>query len=707
MKKIFQNIKSNYKLVLGVLIVGLAIGWIIAPSGNTNGAGDEHAGHNHEEEATTWTCSMHPQIKQDKPGLCPICAMDLIPLSSMGGGENADPNEIVMSESAAKLAEIQTSVVALGEPEKSIYMQGKLHVDERRIAELTARFGGRIEELFVNFTGQEVRKGQKLATIYSPNLVSAQRELIEASEFKEDNPSLYQAARAKLKAWDLSERQINKIEASGEPEVNFNVLSPITGTVTMRHVALGDYVKEGTTLFKVADLTKLWALFDAYETDLPWIKIGDKMNFTLQALPGEEFKTKVTYVDPIIDAKTRVAKVRAEINNKELRLKPEMFTNGVLTSKIANGQKAVIIPKSAVLWTGKRAVVYTKVQERESPTFLYREIILGPEAGAFYVVKEGLEPGEEIATNGVFKIDAAAQLVGLPSMMNAPDTKNLKKETFTVAGNCEMCQSRIEKAAKSVYGVSSASWDVDSKMLSVQFDPEKVKLHDVHKAIANAGHDTEMHKADDNVYNELPGCCLYERLGEMPKTSSDATIAHGMIQVAGNCDMCKERIETAALSVSGVTSANWDADKQQLHFNHQLDKMSTDKIQKAIAKVGHDTEKYKADDAVYNELPGCCQYTRLEKVTNSEQRQHTMFTVGGNCGMCKDRIEATAMLVDGVARAHWDKETKMIHIDFSAPATDDAIQKAIAKAGHDTDKYKADDEDYNALHSCCQYERLK
>ncbi|MCU4173977.1 efflux RND transporter periplasmic adaptor subunit [Carboxylicivirga sp. N1Y90] len=706
MKTIFQNIKSNYKLILGVLILGLAIGWIIAPSGNANGVGDEHAGHNHEEEATTWTCSMHPQIKQDKPGLCPICAMDLIPLTSMNsGGEGADPNEIVMSESAAKLAEIQTSIVAIGEPKKSIFLQGKLHVDERRIAELTARFGGRIEELYVNFTGQKVRKGQKLATIYSPNLVSAQRELIEASEFKEDNPSLYKAARAKLKAWDLSERQINNIEESGEPEVNFDVLSPITGTVTMRHSALGDYVKEGTALFKVADLTRLWALFDAYETDLPWVKIGDKVSFTMQALPGEEFKTKVTYVDPIIDAKTRVAKVRAEINNKDFRLKPEMFTNGVLESKIAEGQKAVLIPKTAVLWTGKRAVVYTKVEERESPTFLYREIVLGPEAGAFYVVKEGLEPGEEIATNGVFKIDAAAQLIGLPSMMNAPDTKNLKKETFTVAGNCEMCQSRIEKAAKTVYGVSTAKWDANSQTISIKYDPEKANLHDVHKAIAKAGHDTEMHKANDDVYKGLPGCCLYDRLSNSQNESSN-TAEHAMIKVAGNCDMCKDRIETAASSVSGVTSAKWMADKQQLHVNYHSNKANTDAIQKAITKAGHDTEKYKTEGAVYNGLPSCCQYTRLER-KGDDNKQHTMFTVAGNCDMCKDRIETAAYTVEGVIDANWDKETKKVHINFSTPATENAIQKAIAKVGHDTDKYKADTDVYNDLHSCCQYERLK
>ncbi|MCT4586846.1 MAG: efflux RND transporter periplasmic adaptor subunit [Carboxylicivirga sp.] len=706
MKTITQNIRNNYKLVLGVLIVGLAIGWIVAPNGNTNGAEDDHVGHNHAEAAITWTCSMHPQIKQDKPGLCPICAMDLIPLSPMGGAENADPNEIVMSESAAKLAEIQTSIVAYGKPNKSIYMQGKLQVDERRIAELTARFGGRIEELHVNFTGQQVRKGQKLATIYSPNLISAQRELIEASGFREDNPSLYLAARAKLDAWGLSEEQINKIEASGEPEVNFNVLSPITGTVTMRHVALGDYVKEGTTLFQVADLSKLWALFDAYETDLPWIKTGDKMRFYLQALPGEEFKTKVTFVDPFIDAQTRVAKVRAEINNKNLQLKPEMFTKGVLESNIADGQKAIIIPKSAVLWTGKRSLVYTKVQDRESPTFLYREIVLGPEAGAFYVVKEGLEPGEEIATNGVFKIDAAAQLAGLPSMMNATDSKNLIKASFIVAGNCEMCQSRIEKAAKSVYGVSAATWNADSQSLSIRFDPDKAELHDVHKAIANSGHDTEMHKADDKVYKELPGCCLYERLHNTRKDSSDAS-SNGLIQVAGNCDMCKERIETAALSVAGVTSAKWSADKQELHVNYQTNKASTDKIQKAIAEVGHDTEMFKADDEVYNGLHGCCQYPRLDYRKTDENKMHTVFSIGGNCGMCKDRIETAALTVEGVLDANWDKETKEIHINYSSPATEKAIHMAIAKAGHDTDKFKAEDDVFEDLHSCCKYDRLK
>ncbi|MDE5421003.1 efflux RND transporter periplasmic adaptor subunit [Ancylomarina sp. DW003] len=426
MKSIIKNIKENYKLVVGVLVLGLFLGWLMSGgSGNVNTSEqgiENHEGHNHESaDPQTWTCSMHPQIKQDKPGLCPICAMDLIPLKSMqSGGDDVDPNEIVMSESAAKLASIQTTRVEIGNPVKTINLQGKVQVDERNISELTARFGGRIEKLFVNYTGQQVYKGEKLASIYSPALLSAQKELLEAISFKESRPGLYTAAKGKLKLWDLTDTQIAAIEEKGEPQAYFNILSPITGTVSMRHVALGDYVKEGKALFKVVDLSKVWVMFDAYESDLPWIKLGDKVNFNLKSTPGKSYTAKVTYIDPFINGKTRVAKVRLEAKNKNGVLKPEMFVQGVLESEIAENSSEIMVPKSAVLWTGKRSVVYVKIQDRESPSFLYREVVLGPEAGAYYVISEGLEEGEEIVTNGVFKIDAAAQLVGLRSMMN-PD----------------------------------------------------------------------------------------------------------------------------------------------------------------------------------------------------------------------------------------------------------------------------------------------
>jgi len=424
MKNRFRNIRENYKLVLGILIAGLFLGWLFFHPSKAERAGgnqiESHEVHDHSAgEATVWTCSMHPQIKQDQPGQCPICGMDLIPLNTMqSAGDEVDPNELVLSESASKLADIQTMTVLKGTPQKTLYLQGKVHADERNIAELTARFGGRIEKLYVNFTGQNVREGEKLATLYSPDLITAQRELLEALSMKESRPSFYTSVRAKLLLWDLSEDQIAAIEEKGEPLIYFDVLSPISGTVMMRHVALGDYVKEGSALFEVTDLRKVWVLFDAYESDLPWIKTGDPVTLSIPSIPGKEYKGKVAYIDPYIDARTRIAKVRIELPNPGLELKPEMFVNGELHSNFAESSDRLLIPKSSILWTGKRAVVYVKVPERESPTFLYREITLGPEAGNFYVVAEGLMEGEIIAVNGVFKIDAASQLEGKPSMMN-------------------------------------------------------------------------------------------------------------------------------------------------------------------------------------------------------------------------------------------------------------------------------------------------
>jgi Cu(I)/Ag(I) efflux system membrane fusion protein len=424
MKKLVKNIKQNYKLVLIMLVSGLFLGWLIFhPPGTERTSetyNESHEGHDHSsDDPTTWTCSMHPQIKQDKPGQCPICAMDLIPLTTtQSPGGETDPDEIVLSESAARLADIQTIMVSKGTPQKSLFLQGKVQVDERNISELTSRYGGRIEKLFVNFTGQRVLKGEKLATIYSPDLVSAQRELLEALSFKESRPSYYVAARSKLKLWGLSDNQIDAIEKNVEPELFFDVLSPISGTVMVRHVSQGDYVKEGSALFQLTDLSRVWVMLDAYESDLPWIRKGDHVEITMQSLPGSTYEGKVTYIDPFINPSTRVAKVRIELPNRELKLKPEMFANGVLHSAIAESSDQLLIPKSSILWTGKRAVVYVRVPERESPSFLYREISLGPEAGDFYVVSDGLVEGETVAVNGVFKIDAAAQLEGKPSMMN-------------------------------------------------------------------------------------------------------------------------------------------------------------------------------------------------------------------------------------------------------------------------------------------------
>ncbi|MBL4668452.1 MAG: efflux RND transporter periplasmic adaptor subunit [Flavobacteriales bacterium] len=412
-----KNILKNKWITIGiVLILGIVIGNFM---GGGNSSNEETATHERDEvKAEIWTCSMHPQIQQDGPGQCPLCGMDLIPLDNSMDSEEALPDEVPMSDAAMKLAEIQTYVVKLEKPEKEIRLLGKVKPDERLMYSQTAHFPGRIEKLFINFTGEKVYKGQKLASIYSTELITAQKELFEVLKNESTSPALVDAARNKLKQWKFTDNQIARIEESGKVQTEIDILSNYNGYVMMRMVSEGDHVKMGQKLFKVVDLSRVWLLFEAYENDLPWVKLGDELSIELKSVPGEIFKGKVAFIDPFINPKTRVAYVRVEMNNAKGLLKPDMFANGIITSKLPIKEEVILVPKSAVLWTGKRGVVYVKIPNREHNSFIYREVILGEDAGDFYIIKKGLEEGEEIATNGVFKIDAAAQLAGKKSMMN-------------------------------------------------------------------------------------------------------------------------------------------------------------------------------------------------------------------------------------------------------------------------------------------------
>lgn len=422
--KIKTMMKNKKQLLIYTILIvgGVLLGRMIFGGEKDNNSQQLSSENKNEQTVSVWTCSMHPQIKMDKPGKCPICAMNLIPLNS-GDEESTAPNKISMSENAMKIAEVQTTIVQKSAPSKEIRLPGKVKPDERKISIITSRFSGRLEKLFVNFTGQEVQQGEKLAIIYSPDLITAQKELFEAIKFKQSNPEYYKAAKNKLKLWSLSEKQIENIEQNGEPQNYFEVVSPLSGTVMKREVALGDYVNEGSMLFEIADLSSVWVLFDAYESDLPWIRTGDNATFEVQSQPGKIFSSQVTFIDPVVNPEARVAYVRTETDNQNKLLKPDMFVHGIIKAKLPLVEHALIVPKSSVLWTGKKAVVYVKDKTQTKPVFEYREITLGEDAGSFYVVKDGLQEGEEIVTNGVFKIDAAAQLAGKQSMMNPEGEK--------------------------------------------------------------------------------------------------------------------------------------------------------------------------------------------------------------------------------------------------------------------------------------------
>lgn len=420
MKKILEN---KLALILVTLVVGGLIGWMLKPS-----ASESHEGHAHENESgvpTLWTCSMHPQIKLGEPGDCPICGMDLIPASQASSGSD-NPMIFEMTPEAVALAQIHTTKIGGSNGSGELFLTGKIQADERENAAITAKFPGRIEKLFVTFTGEQVKAGQRLATIYSPELLTAQRELLEAVKSKSTFPQLYSAAKEKLKLWKLTDGQITEIEQSGNVREQFDILADQSGVVTQRNIAVGDYVSTGSVLFNVVNLNKLWVLLDAYESDLPLLSTGNEISFSVAGMPEENFKARISFIDPLLNANTRAASVRAEITNSGGKLKPEMFVTAKIQTAKKPSSAGVTVPRTAVLWSGKRSVVYVKVPNSETPGFEMREVSLGNRMGDNYLIESGLQAGEEIVTNGVFAIDAAAQLSGQFSMMKRPQTKSLE-----------------------------------------------------------------------------------------------------------------------------------------------------------------------------------------------------------------------------------------------------------------------------------------
>ena len=410
---------KKYIIYIGILIVGLLLGWLLF-----GGSSNNEIEHKHNEVAEVnqmWTCSMHPQIMQSEPGDCPICGMDLIPAEN--GAEGLLADQFKLTENAMALANIQTSIVGNSMVDgKAIKLSGKIVENEEANAVQVSYFSGRIEKLNVSFTGEEVRKGQLLATIYSPELFAAQQELITAASLKESQPALYKAVRNKLKLWKLSESQITQIERSGKVKENFPVYATVSGTVAEKLVEQGDFIKQGQALLKIANLKTVWANFDVYENQLDLFKKGQEVSIITSANPNVVFKAKVDFIDPILDTRTRTVKLRTVLNNKSGVFKPGMFVEGKIAGVKSSKGQVLIIPSTAVLWTGERSIVYVKTNPEE-PIFEMREVSLGNSLEDNYEVLEGLNNGDEIVTNGTFTIDAAAQLQGKKSMMNKEGRK--------------------------------------------------------------------------------------------------------------------------------------------------------------------------------------------------------------------------------------------------------------------------------------------
>ena len=462
------------------LLAGIALGVVLGALlfSRGGGPGGDAA---LESSSDVWTCSMHPQIRLPEAGQCPICFMDLIPVTSSADDRSAPRLE--MSEAARALAEIEVAPVARERASVEVRLTGKIDYDETRSAAITARFPGRLDRLFVDYTGIRVREGDHLVEIYSPELLSAEEELLQAIRAQEatsgsradhlrtSSAATVEAAREKLRLLGLTAAQVEAIERSRRASDHFTIYARASGVVVEKNAVEGDYVETGTVIYRIADLSSLWVVLDAYESDLAWLRYGQEIEFVAEAIPGEVFRGKVSFVSPSLDPGTRTAKVRVNVENERGILKPEMFVRATVFAEVdeqghvlaeslegkwicpmhpeivrdradacdlcgmdlaraeeivpdagaADGAVPLVVPRSAVLFTGKRAIVYVRVPA-ERPTYEGREVLLGPRAGDVYVVRSGLREGDEVVVQGGFKIDSALQIEARPSMMSADPT---------------------------------------------------------------------------------------------------------------------------------------------------------------------------------------------------------------------------------------------------------------------------------------------
>lgn len=362
-----------------------------------------------KNEKEYWTCTMHPQVHKDGPGSCPICGMDLIkkvvddtadvsPKSDMEG-------MITLTTNKQILANVSTIKIKMENLKKELTAYSYLDFVEQNRKTIPAKFNGRIEKLFVDKTGDYIKKGQPLFEIYSPDLVQAQNDyLIALSNNKNNNNSLLEASRKKLELFGLTSNQIEDIKNSGKINLTLTYFSPVSGTVIEKKVQEGMYVNEGTTIYEVAELSTLWNIAEINETDLSTVKVGSKVKLKLKAYPGEEFTGRVTFIYPVINPQTRTVKVRSEFSSFNNKLKPQMYGETIFSADAGTG---LLIPADAIIFTGNRSVVWIKTSDG---MFEARDVNVGSRFGEKYQILSGLTEGDEVAASGGFLIDSESQL---------------------------------------------------------------------------------------------------------------------------------------------------------------------------------------------------------------------------------------------------------------------------------------------------------
>jgi len=453
MKRIFG--KRYLLIALAVVVAGGAVMLWNNPS-------DRGADSAAEASGQIWTCSMHPQVRLPKPGKCPICSMPLVPASKPASTNEISGSMLELSEHARAMASVETVPVQRRKMSREILAVGKVQYNETALANITTRVEGYVERLFVDYTGVEVKPGDHLVEIYSPDLLVAQQELLIALD-SQRNANLVESAKRKLLLWGLTQQQVDDLVRDKKVSDRITLFSPIQGTVTEKMVVQKAMVKPGEMLYRLANLDSVWVYLDIYEYELPWVQCGQMVEIKSEALPGENFSGRVWFISPVLSEETRTVKVLLNINNTERKLKPGMYVSAVIRAELlSDGKPAptgvegqwscpmhplvvlpqggecpvckmklvqipgtpasakpdgeqllLAVPVSAVLDSGVRKLVYV---EKTKGQFSPVEIVTGPRTDDSYPVLSGLSEGDKVAVRGSFLLDSQFQIRGLPSL---------------------------------------------------------------------------------------------------------------------------------------------------------------------------------------------------------------------------------------------------------------------------------------------------
>ncbi len=383
-------------LLAAAAVIALAAWWLIARNSQSKASGPK------ERKVAYYQSPMHPWVKSDAPGNCTVCGMALVPVYEGAASSAATTDIVMLPEGAPNVAHIKTAEVKRASLSRTLRVAGMIEDDDSKHRILSAFTGGRIEKLFVNFEGAEVKKGEPIARFYSNDLLAAIRQFKVA--YSEGASPLLTASRMRLQQLGLSEEQIAKAHERSESEIFVDILAPVSGTVVKRFAYEGQYVQEGEKLFEIADFSTMWFQFIAYEQDLPFLKVGQKVTVQTPALPDKVFQAQITFVNPNLDDATRSARVRVEIDNANRELRHKLYAEGTVEIE---APEVLAVPRTAVIWPGDNPRVYV---EQGPGAYQQRRVILGRPGDGFWEILEGLTAGERVVTSGNMLIDGQAQL---------------------------------------------------------------------------------------------------------------------------------------------------------------------------------------------------------------------------------------------------------------------------------------------------------